>query len=197
MERLAQLQAVATIISLVAVPIVVAVLGARFQKSIRASEGRTKSMELAISILKEPPGRSEQPGLRKWAIETLDVSSEVQLSDTARRELLAKPLLAIQPIQRNVSSGMSGFFPVGKDFTIGQHKAQVKSIERDSIVLAIDGNDHTIAINDSMAVPPENCVIHLLGVRVSPDAPNIAKEEKQPAKQDLAFMVWVCPERET
>jgi hypothetical protein len=91
-DKLGRIQAVATIFSLVAVPVIVAILGAAIQKPIQSSEARSKSMELAINILKESPGKTDQPGLREWAIETLQASSPIQISDAARKELATKPL---------------------------------------------------------------------------------------------------------
>jgi len=174
---LGRVQSIATIFSLVAVPVIVAVLGALIQKSIQTSEARNKSMELAINILKESPGKSDQPGLREWAIETLQASSSIPISDAARRELATKPLFPIQPSQRNYGTG--GFItfnfeggpfkieeddPTDNEKMVTLHKFVLQRVDQDSIDLLVDGKPMSLYINDSLALAPEGCVLHLLAV---------------------------------
>ncbi len=106
---------IATILSLVAVPIIVALFGAWIQDSVKNSEARTKSMEIAIQILKEPPGRGDQPGLRRWAIDMLQASSSIQLSAEALKELESKPIIPVQEMQRRLRRG--GVFWLQKEMT--------------------------------------------------------------------------------
>jgi hypothetical protein len=172
-----RLQSIATIFSLIAVPVIVAVLGALIQKSVQSSEARTKSMELAINILKEAPGKNSQPGLREWAIETLQASSPIQISDAARKELATKPLFPVQPAQKRY--GWGGFLPLrtfgdndpieiddpsDENKKVILHRFVLQRVDEDSIGLLVDGKPAALYINDSLALAPEGCVLHLMGV---------------------------------
>jgi hypothetical protein len=191
-NTLGRIQAIATIFSLVAVPVIVAVLGALIQKSIQSSEARSKSLELAINILKEAPGKSSQPGLREWAIETLQTSSPIAMSELARKELATKPLFPVQPGQRNY--GFGGFLPLSlhdptsdiedddpaaPDKKKVLHKFVVQRIDQDSISLLVDGKPTSVYINDSLALAPEGCVLHVLGVGYEPTKEQILALQKE------------------
>jgi hypothetical protein len=163
-----KVQVIATIFSLIAVPLIVAFLGFKFQQSAKESEARTKSLELAIQILKEPSSGSTQPGLREWAVETLQASSNVSMSEVAKRELLAKPLLPIQPGQRNFSTG--GFTPVQlksvENFSfakIGDHELFLLDTGNDYAVYDVDGRPVKVFMNESVLLDPGGCVLHLMG----------------------------------
>jgi hypothetical protein len=66
---LENLQAIATIFSLVAIPLIVSVVGFYIQQSSTESAAKSKLTELAIDILKHAPDRNYQPGLRAWAVD--------------------------------------------------------------------------------------------------------------------------------
>jgi hypothetical protein len=118
-------------------------------------------MELAITILQQTPAQTEQPGLRKWAIETLQASSPVQISEAARKELATKPLLGVQSIQRHISR--VGFVTLklnipfkvevpddkNTDRTILRHILLANHLTEDSASISIDGQLHVLYVNDS------------------------------------------------
>ncbi|SRR5579871_1918907 len=105
MSRDITLEDAIKLLSAVAVPLVIAIIGFQVQHSISNAETKAKTLELAIQILQQPMGNPSQPGLRQWAIDTLEASSPVSLSEDARRELQSKPLLATQEVQRHIQTG--------------------------------------------------------------------------------------------
>lgn len=203
---LGQIQSIATIFSLVAVPVIVAILGALIQKSIQGSESRSKAMELAISILKEPPGRTNQPGLREWAIETLQESSPIQISETARKELATKPLFPMQPVQRNMRTGAWVYLELNKPFQmtrespklgepdIPTHTFVLQRVGEDFVTLTVDGESKSWYVNDSLALQPEGCVAHLLGLgNLRTDAEVKSGRDDPTHPINSAFVAYVCP----
>ena len=193
--RLERWQRVATILSLIAVPIIVAVSGALIQQSVKNSEARTKSMELAIQILKEPPGRSDQPGLRTWAIEMLQASSNIPLSDEARKELQAKPLLAVQQMQRRLSQGGILWLIKEKSEQVEDHSITLIDILKASVTVSIGQDNKTITINDSVEA---GCVYHLLGLGFRKSSWNSKQggggmEDDRAQPVNASFIAYVCP----
>jgi hypothetical protein len=189
--RIDKWQKVATILSLIAVPIVVAVSGALIQESVKTSEARTKSMEIAIQILKEPPSRSDQPGLRAWAIEMLQASSSIPLSEEARAELRAKPLLSVQQIQRRIKTGGVAFLVRGAEQSVGGNQLTLEDISKDSVTLRINETSRVVIINDSVE---SGCVYHVLGLgfRRSPLGENPLPEDDGTQPVNSAFVAYVC-----
>jgi hypothetical protein len=193
--RLDTWQKLATILSLIAVPVFVAISGALIQQSVKNSEARTKTMELAIQILKEPPGRSDQSGLRTWAIEMLQASSNIPLSDEARRELQASPVLAVRQLQRRVSRGGVIFLIKDKTEQIEDHLVTLLEISKDSVTVSFDSDIKAMTINDSVDA---GCIYHLLGLgyrKTHWDAnrggASLEDERTQPT--NAAFIAYVCP----
>jgi hypothetical protein len=87
--KLQQWKDLATIFSLVAVPLAIAGGGWIIQASI-ASEGVRKDyVALAIGVLREAPepASADRDALRTWAIEIIDRHSPVQLTAAAKEEL--------------------------------------------------------------------------------------------------------------
>ena len=83
----------ATAIAALAVPIVVAVLGNEINLSLKDRDVKIKTVELAISILKDDPKQNpESPVLREWAMTVIDNYSGVPLPDAAREELKTQPI---------------------------------------------------------------------------------------------------------
>ena len=74
------------IVSAVAVPIVVANIGAEVNATMKESENRIRYVELAISQLRSPPS-AETTALRDWAVELLDAQSPVKLTPEAKKQL--------------------------------------------------------------------------------------------------------------
>jgi hypothetical protein len=214
-SSLEKLQTMATIFSLIAVPLIVAVLGFMIQQSNESAEARTKVLELAIQILKEPVSASTQPGLRQWAIEMLGSSSNIPISQAAKRELAAKPLLPIQPGQINYTS--NGFMGIGDKtgsdqgpWVIGSHNLYVRELGKDYALFDDNGRPLKLFMNDAAVLDPGGCVLHLMGFeRDITDAEMEAVRKRRAKEEDTnnklylnarrsgplntAMTAWVCP----
>jgi len=196
---------IATIFSLVAVPIIVAVCGFLVQQSITNSQSTTKIIELSIQILKEPPGRAEQPGLRKWAIDMLQNTATATLSSDARRELERAPILPVLDMQRRVRRGgiiwllKSQSAPKdGESAPIPGHTIQLTDISEDRIKLLIDRTERSLTINDSWSHVETGCVVHVLGLGyrdsfASSNTGFAAPEDRGRIPVNAAFIAYVCP----
>lgn len=75
-------------------PIIVIIVGTILANLKKNEEINQKYVELSISILKEKPKENETIVMRKWALDILNKYSPLKLSDSAKNELLFKPLQA-------------------------------------------------------------------------------------------------------
>lgn len=82
-----------------ALPIVVAAIGAWYNINVKDSENRVRYVELAIAQLRSPPS-AETSALRSWAIDLLDSQAPIHLTQEAKRQLMLQPL----PIQLSGSA---------------------------------------------------------------------------------------------
>lgn len=84
---------VVTALAAVAVPVVVAHIGASVAVATKESESRVKYVELAVSILQADP-KPETQALRGWAVELLDSQAPAmaKLASEAKKQLQEKPL---------------------------------------------------------------------------------------------------------
>ena len=192
---LESLQTAATIFSLVAVPIIVAVVGFYIQRSSTESAAKSKITELAIEILKEPPGRNSQPGLRAWAVEMLESTSDVSLSDDAKRELSTKPLFPMQPVQKKFSTSGMAYIEKQEEFEsyIGKHLIVLDQLGEDFAIFDIDKTPTKIYMNDSILLEPDHCVLHLLGFDHTRTKEEISTQDDPAKPLNSAFTAWVCP----
>jgi len=85
-ERLQRWQAVSSIASAIAIPIVLAVIGYMVQRQIAVDGLKKDYVQIASSILKENPATQEKE-LRQWAITILDNNSPIPFSDRAKSSL--------------------------------------------------------------------------------------------------------------
>ncbi len=76
-------QSVVLMLSSIAVPLVIAGIGASYNTSMKDSENRVRYVELAIAQLRSPP-TPETAALREWAVEVLDSQSPIKLSSAAK-----------------------------------------------------------------------------------------------------------------
>lgn len=91
------------IVSVIAIPIVVARIGGNVNSALKESENRVRYVELAINQLRSPPS-PETAALRDWAVELLDNQSPVRLSEEAKAQLKSKALAL--PVSAEASSGV-------------------------------------------------------------------------------------------
>ena len=97
-------KSVATIASLAVVPVLVAFVGGYYSGATKDREVQAKFVELAVSILKEPPDKQSK-SLREWATQVLVEYSGVKMSDEARRSLAVPSRVIMYPFAAGRSSG--------------------------------------------------------------------------------------------
>ena len=88
------LKSAATSLSLVAVPLVAAWIGAGFNTATKEAEIRLRTVEIAVGILETNPDSEEDSALRDWAIDVVDQFSGVPIPASAREELQRERLPA-------------------------------------------------------------------------------------------------------
>jgi len=80
---------IATIISLVALPLVLHFGQARSERSIATAELERQYVQMAVEILRSPPADNvDRTRLRAWALEIVDKYAPVKLSTEAKEEIL-------------------------------------------------------------------------------------------------------------
>lgn len=85
-KRWEQTEAIAKVLSLIAIPIVLAVVGWFVQSSLSAQTASQEYVKLSVSILKEPKDKVE-PSLRSWAADLLNANAPTKLSPQALQAL--------------------------------------------------------------------------------------------------------------
>jgi hypothetical protein len=91
-----KLESLAKSISLVAIPVVVAIMGNQLNQTISAQEANAKYVELALQILAKKPvpltasqqERSSDRNLRSWAADLLSATSPVKMSKVTQAGLI-------------------------------------------------------------------------------------------------------------
>jgi len=94
-NRWQALNAISGFLAALAVPIVLAILGNRYTNALKEREIQGRFVEIALSILAEPP-KPEGTGVRRWAIKVVNEYSGVPLDDAAIGELKSGVLIASQ-----------------------------------------------------------------------------------------------------
>jgi hypothetical protein len=85
-ETLNKIQAIATIFSLIAVPIIITILGFVFQSSLSKGSLKEEYVKLSIGIL-ESQNVKNDPDLRAWAVKVLNKNSPVPFSEKLQQKL--------------------------------------------------------------------------------------------------------------
>ncbi len=128
-SKLERIQAIASIASSIALPLMLAVIGYLLQRQI-ADEGLKKDyVSIAAGILKEDPGKQE-PDLRKWAVLVLDTNSPIPFSNKAKDGLLkGSPLvMAGPPLLQPISDCMQ---PPKRRTVLKEAAELVRKLEQD------------------------------------------------------------------
>ena len=104
-EKLERVQAIASIASSIAIPLVLAIAGYIVQRQFTADGLKKDYVQIAANILKENAA-TQEPDLRKWAVQTLDENSPISFSTKAKEGLqtgapvvTAGPPLYLPPAQ--------------------------------------------------------------------------------------------------
>ncbi len=79
----------------VAVPIVAIYIGNDFAAAMKDRDLEARVLELAVEVLRDEPSPETQ-SLRRWAIETIDESSIVELPEAAKEELTRFPSVSLE-----------------------------------------------------------------------------------------------------
>jgi WD40 repeat protein len=110
-------EAVARITSLVAIPVVIAIVGAVIQEGLGKNTVSRDYVQMAVSILTADASKTPPP-LRSWAVDMLDKNSPVKFSDEVAAELksgaIGLPGGMAQLLQNEHSSGGMAVSPDGK-----------------------------------------------------------------------------------
>ncbi len=87
-------KSVATIFSLIAVPIILAIGGWMIQRQVSQEGVKQQYVQLALGILREPlaPENKEADKLRRWAVAIVDRNAPVKLTPEGRAALFAEGL---------------------------------------------------------------------------------------------------------
>ncbi|KAA3612167.1 MAG: hypothetical protein DWQ05_19385 [Calditrichaeota bacterium] len=80
-SMLDELEKIAKTLSLVAIPIIIAILGYVFQQSLKEKDVSKDYVELAIKILTETDQSKIDPSIRSWAVDLLNQNSPTELPD--------------------------------------------------------------------------------------------------------------------
>lgn len=93
-DKLERVQALASIASSIAIPVVLAVIGYLVQRQL-ANEGLKKDyVSIAVGILNNT-APSQEPDLRKWAVTVLDANSPIPFSAKAKEVLEKGPTIPV------------------------------------------------------------------------------------------------------
>lgn len=76
----------------VLIPLVVGIIGWQVNASLKERDAEVRMIEMAVGILQAQPNPEADTGLREWAVDVIGQHSGVALSETARMELLKRPL---------------------------------------------------------------------------------------------------------
>ena len=83
-----KMRVASTMVASIVIPLVLALVGQSYTAALKQNEIGARYVDMAITILKEPPG-PENTGLRRWAIGVINYNSQVPLTAEASRELEA------------------------------------------------------------------------------------------------------------
>ena len=80
MNKLARIETIAKVASLIAIPVVLAGVGWLVQDKLATRTVSKDYVQLAVSILSQPKQAGIDPALRSWAVELLNDNSPVKFS---------------------------------------------------------------------------------------------------------------------
>ena len=189
------------IVSLVAIPVILALVGWAIQDSLTKRSVSQEYVALAVSILKESKEETE-PSLREWAVELLNQNSPTKFSESVADQLIAGDvrLPSINALLTNLGGGAAAISPDGRlvatghddgsariwDYTTGQeilrfpgHQRPVTSVafSPDGASLATGSLDSTARVF-SVADGKERLTIRghengVIGVSFTPDGQHL------------------------
>ncbi|OEU60519.1 MAG: hypothetical protein BBJ57_10670 [Desulfobacterales bacterium PC51MH44] len=79
-SRLKAIESIAKLLSLVAIPVIIAIIGWGIQDRLTSRTVSKDYVQLAVGILAKPDSEAVDPGLRKWAVDLLNQNSPTKFS---------------------------------------------------------------------------------------------------------------------
>ena len=129
---------IAKIISLIAIPIIISLLGWSVQNTIAERSASQQYVALAVSILTEP---KNDPELRSWAVKVLNANSPIKLSLEVEKGLASGEITL--PIKINLSCS-----PNNKNVIIAENeenKLIVQNISQQPLVVRVSWDYQDVA----------------------------------------------------
>jgi len=119
---------IAKTLSLVAIPIILAVLGYVFQQGLKEKYVSKDYVELAITILTKTDQSKVDPSIRSWAVDLLNQNSPTKFSEEVSRRLKAGDVSLTETLQAIVagSSGGMAVSPDGKGIAVGGEDGSIR-----------------------------------------------------------------------
>ena len=141
-DTLKKAQAISSIISAVAIPLAIAVVGWWVQSSMKSEEIKIDYVQMAVGILKDQE-RKKDDDLRKWAVSVLDKNSPVPFSGALRERL------------ESGEAQISFYFPTPPAILMEPPKS-LKPLTEDG---AVTNGDLIASIADNYHICRENALI--------------------------------------
>jgi hypothetical protein len=146
-RTLAKAEQMAKIVSLIAIPIIVAWGGWRIQDILARRNTSKGYVELALTIVSKPKGEIE-PGLRNWAWDLLNANAPTKIAPETLRQLKAGEAVLHSSLGAILSSGGGSLAisPDGRVIAIGENdgSASVWDLATGRPVMMLRG--HTAAV---------------------------------------------------
>jgi len=144
-DKWVRAEAIAKIVSLIAIPVILAIVGWLVQDKLATSTVSKDYVQLAVSILSQPKQADIDPALRSWAVELLNHNSPVKFSTEIARQLQSGR--ATLPIEQSENLQALGELYLKSG---NYAKAEVLLLEALALQVKLLGGDHP-AVADSLA----------------------------------------------
>lgn len=86
-------QIIATALGAIGVPLIVFIVGSAISSNLKNQDSQTKLIELSINILTSKSITQENQAIRTWALDVIDMYSEVKMNELQKNILLSNPIL--------------------------------------------------------------------------------------------------------
>jgi len=124
--KLDSLERLAKILSLIAIPILIAVIGSHIQDAIAKRSVNQEYVKIAVSILSKKPEEVEPP-VREWAVGLLNAHAPIPLPKALAKGLLAGELSLLPTLQNLMTNG-AGAIAISPDGKIAALPADDGSV---------------------------------------------------------------------
>lgn len=163
----------ARIASLVAIPLVLAIVGAFIQETLSRSTVSRDYVQLAVSVLTADKDKT-RPELRAWAVDLLNENSSVKFSKEFADRLKGGDIEFPASLQAILSTAKGGIAasPDGKLVAIAQgSEIRVWDLASGILLLSLRGHTDTVT-----------------SIEISPDGPHVGIWQLRPHRPALGFI---------